>query len=214
MTDFLQVSWSELFSSPENMIRYGGLTLILLVVFVETGLLIGLVIPGGDSLLLATGLLAGADVLQVPVGVLLASMTAAGVAGDLLGFSIGRKMGKKLYHKEDTWYFKRKNLDRAEKFYREKGKSAIVLGKFVPVVRTFNPLLAGVTGMTLGRFLLLSLMGTALWICSLVLASYYLGQQFPQLKDYLHYAIPVIILLSILPGIVQYLKERKKESNT
>ncbi len=203
-----------MFSSPENMIRYGGLTLILLVVFVETGLLIGLVIPGGDSLLLATGLLAGADVLQVPVGVLLASMTAAGVAGDLLGFSIGRKMGKKLYHKEDTWYFKRKNLDRAEKFYREKGKSAIVLGKFVPVVRTFNPLLAGVTGMTLGRFLLLSLMGTALWICSLVLASYYLGQQFPQLKDYLHYAIPVIILLSILPGIVQYLKERKKESNT
>lgn len=193
------------------MIRYGGLTLILLVVFVETGLLIGLVIPGGDSLLLATGLLAGADVLEVPLGLLLASMTAAGVAGDLLGFSIGRKMGKRLYRKEDTWYFKRKNLDRAEKFYREKGKMAIVLGKFVPVVRTFNPLLAGVTGMTLGRFVLLSFIGTTLWICSLVLVSYYLGQQFPQLKDYLHYAIPVIILLSILPGVIQYLKERKKE---
>jgi membrane-associated protein len=211
MTDFFLVSWVELFSSPENMIRYGGLTLILLVVFVETGLLIGLVIPGGDSLLLATGLLAGADVLEVPLGLLLASMTAAGVAGDLLGFSIGRKMGKRLYRKEDTWYFKRKNLDRAEKFYREKGKMAIVLGKFVPVVRTFNPLLAGVTGMTLGRFVLLSFIGTTLWICSLVLVSYYLGQQFPQLKDYLHYAIPVIILLSILPGVIQYLKERKKE---
>ncbi|ALI99669.1 DedA family protein [Rufibacter tibetensis] len=210
MTDFFLISWSEMFSSPENMIRYGGLTLILIVVFVETGLLIGLVIPGGDSLLLATGLLAGADVLQVPLGVLLVSMTAAGVAGDLLGYSLGKKMGKKLYRKKDTWYFKRKNLDRAQQFYKEKGKSAIVLGKFVPVVRTFNPLLAGVTGMPLGRFALLSLLGTALWISSLVVASYYLGRQFPQMKDYLHYAIPVIIFLSILPGFIQYMKERRK----
>ncbi len=209
---FFLVAWSELFASPENMIRYGGLALILAVVFVETGLLIGLVIPGGDSLLLATGLLAGADVLTVPLLVLLASMTAAGIAGDLLGFSIGRKMGKKLYHKQDTWYFKRKHLERAEKFYKEKGKSAIVLGKFVPVVRTFNPLLAGATGMEFSRFLLLSAMGTALWICSLVVASYYLGRQFPQLKDYLHYAIPVIIFLSVLPGIIQYFKEKKKNS--
>ncbi|KAA3436477.1 DedA family protein [Rufibacter hautae] len=213
MADIFLVSWADLFSSPENMIRYGGLTLILAIVFLETGLLIGLVIPGGDSLLLATGLLAGADVLSVPLAVLLVSMTAAGIAGDLLGFTIGRRMGKKLYRKQDTWYFKRKNLERAEKFYREKGKSAIVLGKFVPVVRTFNPLLAGVTGMEMGRFLLLSGMGTALWICSLVLASYYLGQQFPQLKDYLHYAIPVIILLSILPGIFQYWQERRKGAN-
>jgi membrane-associated protein len=214
MTDFFLVSWAELFSSPENMIRYGGLTLILVVVFVETGLLIGLVIPGGDSLLLATGLLAGADVLTVPIALLLGSMTVAGVAGDLLGFSIGRKMGKKLHHKKDNWYFKRRHLERAEKFYREKGRSAIVLGKFVPVVRTFNPLLAGATGMELGRFVLLSFMGTALWICSLVLASYYLGRQFPQLKEYLHYAIPVIIFLSVLPGLMQYFKERKKGTNT
>ncbi|WP_210466344.1 DedA family protein [Rufibacter roseolus] len=213
MADIFLVSWADLFSSPENMIRYGGLTLILAIVFLETGLLIGLVIPGGDSLLLATGLLAGADVLTVPLAVLLVSMTAAGIAGDLLGFTIGRRMGKKLYRKQDTWYFKRKNLERAEKFYRDKGKMAIVLGKFVPVVRTFNPLLAGVTGMEMGRFLLLSSLGTALWICSLVLASYYLGQQFPQLKDYLHYAIPVIILLSILPGIFQYWQERRKSAN-
>ncbi|WP_207432592.1 DedA family protein [Sabulibacter ruber] len=213
MTDFFLVSWSELFSSPENMIRYGGLTLILIVVFVETGLLIGLVIPGGDSLLLTTGLLAGADVLTIPLAGLLASMTAAGIAGDLLGYSIGKKMGKKLYKKQDTWYFKRKHLERAQKFYKEKGKLAIVMGKFVPVVRTFNPLLAGVTGMSLGRFLILSSIGTALWICSLVLASYYLGRQFPQLKEYLHYAIPVIIFLSVLPGIIQYFKERNKTAN-
>ncbi|RNI32876.1 DedA family protein [Rufibacter immobilis] len=213
MTDIFLVSWSELFASPENMIRYGGLTLILAVVFVETGLLIGLVIPGGDSLLLTTGLLAGADVFTVPLPVLLPSMVAAGIAGDLLGYSIGKKMGKRLYHKKDTWYFKRKNLERAEKFYREKGKLAVVLGKFVPVVRTFNPLLAGVTGMELGRFFLLSVIGTTLWICSLVLASYFLGQQFPQMKDYLHYAIPAIIFLSVLPGIIQYLKERKKEAH-
>jgi membrane-associated protein len=214
MSEVFLVSIAELFSSPENMIRYGGLTLILAVVFVETGLLIGLVIPGGDSLLLATGLLAGANVLPVPLPVLLVSMTIAGVAGDLLGYFIGRRMGKKLYQKQDTWYFKRKHLERAQKFYTEKGKSAIVLGKFVPVVRTFNPLLSGVTGMDLGRFALLSLVGTTLWICSLVLASYYLGQQFPELKDYLHYAIPIIIFLSILPGIFQYLKERKKSQQS
>lgn len=196
------------------MIRYGGLALILAVVFVETGLLIGLVIPGGDSLLLATGLLAGADVLTIPLGLLLISMTAAGVAGDLLGYSIGKKMGKKLYKKEDTWYYKRKHLDKAEKFYKEKGKSALILGKFVPVVRTFNPLLAGATSMELPRFVALSAVGTALWVCSLVVASYYLGRQFPQLKDYLHYAIPIIIGLSILPGIIQYFKERNAKTKT
>lgn len=208
---FLLVNWSELFSSPENMIRYGGLTLILAVMFVETGLLIGLVIPGGDSLLLATGLFAGAGVLPVALPILLISMTLASIAGDSLGFYIGRRMGRKLYHKQDTWYFKRKHLERAEKFYRNKGKTAIIMGKFVPVIRTFNPLLAGVTGMEYPRFLLLSSVGSALWICSLVLASYYVGQIFPNLKDYLHYVIPAIILISVAPGIVQYLKERKKE---
>ncbi|QHL88954.1 DedA family protein [Nibribacter ruber] len=211
---FLLVTFPEMFSSPENMIKYGGMALILSVMFVETGLLIGLVIPGGDSLLLATGLLAGADVLTVPLGVLLISMTAAGIAGDLLGFSIGRKMGKKLYKKEDTWYFKRRHLDKAQKFYQEKGKSAVILGKFVPVVRTFNPLLAGATGMELSRFLVVSALGTALWVCSLVVSSYYLGRQFPQLKEYLHYAIPIIIALSILPGIIQYFKERNATAKT
>lgn len=210
---FFLTTWSELFSSPENMIRYGGLTLILAVVFVETGLLIGLVIPGGDSLLLATGLLAGADILSVPLPLLLGSMTLAGIAGDILGFSIGRRMGKKLYRKKDSWYFKRKHLERAEKFYREKGKTAIILGKFVPVIRTFNPLLAGATGMPFSRFLWMSAMGTTLWIFALVLISYYLGQQFPVLKEYLHYAIPVIIFLSILPGLVQYVKERKRNNS-
>ncbi|AMM52897.1 hypothetical protein TH61_10885 [Rufibacter sp. DG15C] len=207
-------SFSDIFSSPENMIRYGGLALILVVMFVETGLLIGLVIPGGDSLLLATGLLAGADVLTIPLGVLLVSMTAAGIAGDILGFTIGRKLGKKLYQKEDTWYYKRRHLDKAEKFYKEKGKSAVILGKFVPVVRTFNPLLAGATGMEFPRFMAVSALGTALWVGSLVVASYYLGRQFPQLKDYLHYAIPIIIGLSILPGIIQYFKERNAKPKT
>jgi membrane-associated protein len=210
----LLASFSDMFSSPENMIRYGGLALILAVMFVETGLLIGLVIPGGDSLLLATGLLAGADVLTIPLGVLLISMTAAGIAGDILGYSLGKKLGKKLYQKEDTWYYKRRHLDKAEKFYKEKGKSAVILGKFVPVVRTFNPLLAGATGMEFPRFMAVSAIGTALWVCSLVVASYYLGRQFPQLKDYLHYAIPIIIGLSILPGIIQYFKERKAKPKT
>lgn len=203
------MSISEIFSSPENMIRYGGLTLILAVVFVETGLLIGLVIPGGDSLLLTVGLLAGANVLPYSLPLLLISMIAAGVAGDCLGYFIGKRMGKKLYHKQDTWYFKRKHLERAEKFYKEKGKLAIILGKFVPVVRTFNPLLAGVTKMPVGRFMLLSAVGTSLWIGVLVLGSFLLGKQFPQLKQYLHYAIPIIIFLSVLPGIYQYFKERK-----
>jgi len=191
------------------MIRYGGLTLILAVMFVETGLLIGLVIPGGDSLLLATGLFAGSGILPVPLGVLLPSMIAASIAGDTVGFSIGRRMGRKLYHKPDTWYYKRKHLEKAEAFYRQKGKTAIIMGKFVPVIRTFNPLLAGVTGMEFARFLLLSAVGSTLWIASLVLASYYVGQKFPDLKNYLHYVIPAIIFISVAPGIFQYLKERK-----
>ncbi len=197
-----------MFASPENMIRYGGLTLIVVVMFIETGLLLGLVIPGGDSLLLATGLLAGAGVLTIPLAVLLPSMILASIAGDMVGFYLGRRMGKKLYDKEDTWYFKRKHLEKAETFYRDKGKTAVILGKFVPVIRTFNPLLAGVTGMPFPRFFLLSAVGSIFWICTLVLASYYVGQKFPELKNYLHYVVPAIILVSISPGIYQYFKER------
>lgn len=204
----LAINWSELFASPENMIQYGGLTLILAVMFVETGLLIGLVIPGGDSLLLATGLFAGAGALPVPLAVLLPSMTLASIAGDMVGFYLGRKMGKRLYHKKDTWYFKRTHLQKAEVFYRQKGKTAVIMGKFVPVIRTFNPLLSGVTGMAFSRFLLLSAIGSTLWVCSLVLASYYVGQKFPDLKNYLHYVVPAIILVSVAPGIFQYFKER------
>nr|WP_066617485.1 DedA family protein [Rufibacter roseus] len=205
------VNWTEMFASPENMIRYGGLTLILAVMFVETGLLIGLVVPGGDSLLLTTGLFAGAGILPVSLPLLLISMSAASIIGDATGFYIGRRMGRKLYHKKDTWYFKHSHLEKAEKFYRQKGKTAIIMGKFVPVIRTFNPLLSGVTGMEFHRFILLSAAGSTLWICSLVLASYYVGQKFPNLKDYLHIVIPVIIFISVAPGIVQYLKERRKE---
>lgn len=195
--------------SPEEMIRYGGLTLICLIVFVETGFLIGLVIPGGDSLLFTTGLLCATDVLKTDIYLLIPLLIVAGIAGDLLGYYIGQKMGPGLYKRRDSWLFKKKHLEKAEQFYREKGKTAIIAGKFVPVVRTFNPLLSGVSRLGLPVYLPITAIGTSLWICSLVLTGYFLGRRFPQIKEYIYFIIPAIIIISLIPLVIKYFRDKK-----
>lgn len=195
--------------SPEEMIRYGGVALICAIVFIETGLLLGLIIPGGDSLLFTSGILVATYILESPVYMLIPLLIISGVAGDLLGYSIGKKLGPRLHNRPDSWIFKRKHLEKAETFYKEKGKMAIVAGKFVPVVRTFNPLLAGVSQMPLSVYIPITAVGTSLWICTLVLAGFYTGKQFPELKNYIHYLVPAIIFISVVPLAINYWRKKK-----
>ena len=195
--------------SPEEMIRYGGLALICAIVFIETGLLLGIIIPGGDSLLFTTGLLCATNILPTNIYLLIPLLIISGTLGDLLGYTIGKKMGKGLYKRQDSWYFKKKHLHSAEQFYKTKGRTAIIAGKFVPVIRTFNPLLAGVSNYNLPLYILSTFIGTTLWICTLVLGAYFIGKKFPELENYIHLIIPGIILLSIIPLLIKFFQRDK-----
>jgi membrane-associated protein len=193
--------------SPEEIIRYGGLLLICAVIFIETGLLLGLVVPGGDSFLFTAGLLCATQVLPTSIYLLIPLLIVSGILGDVLGYTIGKKLGRKLFSRPDSWIFKKKHLQKAEEFYQRKGKTAIIAGKFLSVVRTFNPLLSGATRMPLGTYLRITSLGTTLWITAIVLTGYFIGLKFPWINDYISYIIPGIILVSVLPLIIKYFKK-------
>lgn len=197
--------------SPEELIRYGGLAILCAIIFIETGLLLGLVVPGGDSFLFTAGLLCATQVLPTNVFLLIPLLTVSGVLGDLMGYTIGKKLGKQLYSRPDTWIFKKKHLQKARQFYQRKGKTAIITGKFLSVVRTFNPLLAGATHMPLAGYLAVTSAATALWISTLVLVGYFIGLKLPWLKDYIQFIIPGIIIASVLPLIIRYFRKDSAE---
>nr|BAL57826.1 hypothetical conserved protein [uncultured Bacteroidetes bacterium] len=192
---------------PEQIIRVGGLALVTAVVFAETGLMIGFFLPG-DSLLFTVGLFCALGILPVEVGWVLLALTAAAIVGDQVGYWTGRMLGQKLFEKQDSRFFKRKYLDQTRAFYERWGATAIVLGRFVPIVRTFAPILAGAVQFPTRKFLLYNAGGGLLWVVSLILAGYGLGSAFPWLRKYVELIALGIIVLSILPIVRTWWKER------
>lgn len=159
---------------------YGGLYLVALIIFAETGLFIGFFLPG-DSLLFVTGLMiansknpTGSDILNLTYWILL--ITIGGVIGNMVGYWFGRKTGPTLFERRDTFLFKKKHIIQARAFYEKKGGSAIILARFLPIVRTFAPIVAGVVGMEKGKFLFFNIVGCLAWVASMVLAGYFLGE--------------------------------------
>lgn len=199
------------FMDNRSIIQWGGFAIIVALVYVETALLIGLVVPGGETLLFTAGLLSGSQFLEVDLVVMIPVLIAAAFFGDLTGYAIGRKWGDRIYDKEDTWYFKKKYLHRAEEFYKKHGKSALVLGRFLPIIRTFNPIFSGTIKMKKGEFALIVLGGIVLYIASLVLAGYFLGKAIPNIETYLPYILPAIVIIALFPVVRKFIKERKKE---
>jgi membrane-associated protein len=182
---------SQLFEtllSSERIIAYGGLTLIVFVVFAETGLFIGFFLPG-DYLLFSSGLLCGTKYLDVPVFLLLVALTLASVAGNYVGYLTGKTLGKRLFTRPDSRFFKQHRVERARRFYNEKGNVSLVLGRFLPIVRTFAPIIAGAVDMNFRKFTYYNWTGGFLWVWSLVLMGFFLGREFPQIVNYLQYII-------------------------
>lgn len=198
-----------LFYTPENLIRLGGVIIILSLVFVETGLLLGLILPGGETLIFTAGLLSGVNVLSINFFLLLILMVFFSILGDLTGYYLGRKWGSKLYNKKDSFLFKKKYLDRVEDFYNKHGNLALILGKFLPVVRTFNPVFSGTINLEIKKFLLFTGIACLLYVSGLSLLGYFLGKQFPEIKDYLSWILPIMVLLFIIPIIFQFIKSKK-----
>jgi membrane-associated protein len=194
---------------PEKIIQVGGLALVTTIIFAETGLMFGFFLPG-DSLLFTVGLFCALEILPVPIGWVILALSAAAIVGDQVGYWTGRLLGQRLFEKRETWFFKRKYLEQTRAFYNRWGKSAIILGRYVPIVRTFAPILAGVVGFSPRQFIVYNATGGILWIVSLTLAGYGLGSAFPWLRKYIEVIALGIIVLSLLPILRTYLKARAR----
>jgi membrane-associated protein len=203
----------NLFSAEgiRELITWGGIPILCLIVFVETGLLIGFFLPG-DSLLVTAGLLASHPDIRLSVPVMVVALSVCAIVGDAVGFWIGSKAGPALFKREDSRFFKRKHLARAHAFYEKYGGKTIVLARFIPIVRTFAPTVAGAAGMNYRKFVLYNVIGGVGWVVTMVVGGHFFGEAIgPENVD--RYLLPIIgavIFLSILPGIIEIVRERRR----
>ncbi len=182
----------------ETLVRVGGITAMALVVFAETGLLVGFFLPG-DSLLVTAGVFAGTG--QVNLLHLNLVLIAAAILGDTVGYWFGRRAGPALFKRPKSLFFNPAHLKRAHDFYEKHGGKTIVIARFMPVVRTFAPIVAGMARMEYRRFLSFNVFGGIFWVMSMTLIGYFLGQ-IPGVREHIEIVIIVVVFLSILPGII------------
>ena len=187
------------YTDPKHLIQYGGIFLLLVIIYLETGFFLGLVLPGGDYLIFTAGLLCGTHYLDVSLPVLMISMITAAVLGDFTGYIKGKWLGKKLFDKPDARFFKRSYLEKSRAFYEKYGALAFISGRFLPVIRTMIPILAGASGFSLTRFSYLNPVGAIIWIGLLTPLGYFLGQKYPQIMDYSIFFLLGILLLTAYP---------------
>ena len=190
----------------QRLIALGGPWLLFAIIFAETGLLIGFFLPGDSLLFIAGFYVASTGAISLPL--LMIMLCVAAIVGDTVGYFIGRKAGPAIFARPDSRFFKRKHLDSAHEFYEKHGPKTIVLARFVPIVRTFAPTVAGAAGMDYRQFLVYNVIGGIGWICSMLLLGYFLGG-IPVIQKNLDKAVVGIVFLSILPMIIHALKERK-----
>ncbi len=187
-----------------SIIESGGLLLIALIVFAESGLLIGFFLPG-DTLLFTAGFFASQD--KLPIIELLVVIIVAAIIGDQVGYQIGKKTGPRIFRKKDGILFKQEHLIKAEKFYEKHGGKTIILARFTPIVRTFAPIIAGVARMPKARFTFFNVIGGAGWGLSVTLLGYWLGSRIPNIDKYLLPIILLAVLLSFGPAVYHLLKD-------
>ncbi len=189
-----------------ELIRWGGAPLVCFIVFVETGFFVGFFLPG-DSLLVTAGIFAAADV--VPLRWLLLPVMACAIVGDQLGYWIGRTAGKALYQRKESFFFRRSHLQRAHEFYEKYGGRAVIFARFVPIIRTFCPPVAGAALMPYPRYVAFDVLGGLLWVGAMILGGYFLGRSVPNIGQRIHYVIAVVVALSLLPAVVSLVRARR-----
>lgn len=185
-----------LLTDPSRFLEAAGYIGITAVVFIESGLFFGFFLPG-DSLLFSAGFLASQGIFNI--GILCALVTSAAILGDNVGYWSGKKIGPALFSREDSFFFHKKHIERTRAFYDRHGAKTLILARFVPVIRTYAPILAGVGSMEYASFLKYNVLGGVLWGVSLPIAGFLLGQAFPASEKYLSFIIVAIILISFVP---------------
>lgn len=193
----------------DDLVRWGGYAILVAIVFVETGLLVGFFLPG-DSLLITAGLVAATGALNIWwLNVLL---IAAAVAGDSVGYAIGWRAGPRLFTRPKSRLFNPKHVERTRAFYARYGAKTIVIARFVPIIRTFAPVVAGVGQMEYRRFIFYNIAGGVGWVTSMTWAGYLLGQTVPNISDHIHILVVIVILLSLIPIVVELVRERRRSA--
>jgi membrane-associated protein len=217
--DFLRQLWHDYLSTEgiQNLVKDYGVAGIATIVFVETGLLLGFFLPG-DSLLVTAGIVVASTAndpdpaKRISIWVMLVVTSLAAIVGDAVGFHIGARLGPALFKKDDSLIFKKKHIQRAHAFYERYGGKTIVIARFVPIVRTFAPTVAGAAGMQYRRFFLFNVVGGIGWVTSMLLGGYFLKEVLGEetIKRYLHFIIVGVIVLSFVPGVIEVLRERAR----
>jgi membrane-associated protein len=203
--DLITQFFSTVYNVPE-LIRIGGLVGLIVIVFAETGLLVGFFLPG-DSLLITAGLFAARgdfDILMLNL-----TLIAAAILGDATGYWIGKRTGRALYDRPDSFFFRREHLRITHDFYERHGGKTIVFARFMPIVRTFAPVVAGVADMGYRRFATYNVVGGIAWVTSMTLGGYLLGSLIPDIESRIHLVVAAVIALSLLPPALAWLRGRK-----
>ena len=202
--ELIQSAFRTLYNVPE-LIRLVGMFGVIFIIFAETGLMVGFFLPG-DSLLVTAGLFAAKGDLNIAW--LIPCLMVAAVTGNATGYFIGHTAGQALYSRPNSLLFRREHLVRTHEFYERHGGKTIILAQFMPIVRTFAPVVAGAASMTYRRFATFNVVGAVLWINSMTLTGYYLGRVIPNIEKRIHIVVAVVIFLSLLPGITAYLRSK------
>lgn len=195
--------------SLDAVIRWGGYVLLVAIVFTETGLLVGFFLPG-DSLLITAGLVAAAGGLNIWwLNVLLA---VAAIVGDNVGYAIGARIGPRLFTRPKSLLFNPDHVRRTRDFYARHGAKTIVIARFVPIIRTFAPVVAGVGQMAYRRFVVYNIAGGIGWVAGMTWAGYLLGHTIPNIADHIHVVVIIVVILSVIPIVLEIVKERRRRS--
>jgi len=191
----------------EFLVRTGGLVALIVIVFVETGLLVGFFLPG-DSLLVTAGIFAARGDFDMII--LNTTLSLAAIAGDSVGYGIGARTGPRIFTREDSIFFNRKHLISAKEFYDRHGGYTILIARFMPIIRTFAPVVAGVGAMQYRKFIAYNVFGGIFWVLSMTFIGYFLGTLIPNVQKRIDVVIVVVIFLSLLPAIIKFLMEKYK----
>jgi membrane-associated protein len=200
----------EIILNSEKLIHYGGLALLLIVIFAETGLIIGFIFPG-DALLFTAGLLCGSD-LAVNIWLLMITVALAAMGGNVVGYYTGKIFGTRLLLKKDTFFFKQRHFENSRDYYEKYGGIALIAGRFLPVIRTFVPILAGTIGINAWKFAIYNVAGALLWTGTLIPLGYLVGKQIPASVDNIEYfvlGITLVTMTIMVRGIIKF-KRRSK----
>lgn len=194
---------------PEILLKNGGLWLLLLVVFLETGIFFGCFLPG-DSLLFTAGLLCGTVYLDITIHELIFSLTIAGTLGSAAGYYFGLKTGDYLLNRKENIFFKKKYISIAESYYVQYGNVAFIIGRFLPIARTFIPILAGLIRVGRWRFLVYNIFGTCIWALVLAGGGYWIGSLYPAIIHYLEFIVLGLILFTAAPLVIAWIRQKRK----